>query len=62
MSRAVASGRTFEHASVPEAQQAALQTATNLYAAVRRGESDNARLAETERLSARQSQGATFKP
>ncbi len=62
MSRAVASGRTFEHASVPEAQQAALQTATNLYAAARRGESENARLAEAERLSARQSQGATFKP
>jgi Ti-type conjugative transfer relaxase TraA len=62
MSRAAAAGKAFEHASVPKARHAALQSATKLYSAARGGEREIARLAEAERLSARQSQGAKLKP
>ena len=62
MARAAAAGKAFTHASVPKAQQSALDAATQLYAAARAGERLVVRAAETERLSARQTQGARLKP
>ena len=62
MLRASAAGKSFEDASVPKAQQAALESATKLYVAVRTGARETERLAEVERLAARQSQGARMKP
>jgi hypothetical protein len=62
MARAAAAGKAFTHASVPEAQQSALDAATRLYAAARAGERLVVRAAEAERLSARQTQGARLKP
>ncbi len=62
MARAAAAGKAFTHASVPEAQQSALDAATKLYAAARAGERLVVRAAEAERLSARQTQGSRLKP
>ncbi len=62
MVRAAAAGKAFTHASVPEAQQSALDAAGKLYAAARAGERLVVRAAEAERLSARQTQGARLKP
>jgi hypothetical protein len=62
MLRASAAGAVLEHASVPKAQQRALDVAGKLYATAREGEREHARQAETERLSARQTEGARLKP
>jgi len=62
MARAAAAGKAFTHASVPDAQQSALEAAAKLYAAARAGERLVIRAAEAERLSARQTQGARLKP
>ncbi len=62
MMRTVAGGKPFEHASVPRTQQAALDTTSRLYSAYRSGEREVAHAAESERLSASQSQGARLKP
>ena len=62
MARAAAAGNGFTHASVPKAQQSALDAATKLYAAARAGERLVVRAAEAERLSARQTHGARLKP
>ena len=62
MARAAAAGKAFTHASVPMAQQSALDAATRLYAAARGGERLVTRAVEAERLSARQTQGAKLKP
>ena len=62
MARAAAAGNAFAHASVPDAQQSALEAAAKLYAAARSGERLVVRAAEAERLSARQTQGARLKP
>jgi hypothetical protein len=62
MARAAAAGDGFTHASVPKAQQSALDAAAKLYAAARGGERLVIRAAEAERLAARQTQGARLKP
>ena len=62
MARAAAAGKAFTHASVPKAQQSALDAATKLYAAARGGERLVTRAAEAERLSTRQTQGSRLKP
>ena len=62
MARAAKAGTPFAHASVPDAQQSALEAAAKLYAAARSGERLVVRAAEVERLSARQTQGARLKP
>ncbi|SEF14902.1 Ti-type conjugative transfer relaxase TraA [Rhizobiales bacterium GAS191] len=60
--RVAAAGKSFEHASVPKAQQAALDAATRLYAAARSAERQILRAVESQRLSARQSHGSRLKP
>ncbi len=62
LARAAAAGKAFTHASVPKAQQSALDATAKLYAAARAGERLVIRAAEAERLSARQTQGARLKP
>jgi len=62
MARAAAAGNAFTHASVPKAQQSALDDAAKLYAVARGGERLVVRAAEAERLSTRQTQGAKLKP
>ena len=62
MARPAVAGKSIEHSSVPKAQQAALDRATKLYSSARGSEREIGRMAETERLSARQSQGARMKP
>ena len=62
MARPAVAGKSFEHSSVPKVQQAALDRATKLYSSARGSEREIGRMAETERLSARQSQGARMKP
>ncbi|WP_027170230.1 AAA family ATPase [Mesorhizobium sp. WSM3224] len=62
MLRASADGAALELASVPKAQQSALEVAGKLYATAREGEREHARQAGTERLSARQTEGARLKP
>jgi hypothetical protein len=62
MARAAAAGNAFTHASVPKAQQSALEEAVKLYTAARGGERLVIRAAEAERLSTRQTQGAKLKP
>ena len=62
MARAAAAGTAFTHASVPKAQQTALDGAAKLYAAARGGERLVIRAGEAERLAARQTRGAKLKP
>ena len=62
MARAASTGNAFTHASVPKAEQSALDGAAKLYAAARGGERLVVRAAEAERLSARQTQGSRLKP
>ncbi|MFD2054787.1 hypothetical protein ACFSQT_17325 [Mesorhizobium calcicola] len=62
MLRASAARKPFEHPSVPKSAQASLDQATKFYAAARSGEREMARMAESERLGARQIQGAKLKP
>ena len=62
MARPAVAGKSFEHGSVPKAQQPMLDRATKLYSSARGGEREIGRMAEAERLSARQSQGARLKP
>jgi Ti-type conjugative transfer relaxase TraA len=62
MLRASAASRPIEHPSVPKSAQASLDQTTKFYAATRSGERETARMAETERLAARQIQGAKLKP
>ena len=61
MLRAAAAGTTFEHPSVPKAQQAGLEKAARSYSAARQGESARVRQTEDERLTARESQSARLK-
>ena len=61
MLRAAAAGKTFEHPSVPKAQQAGLEKAARSYSAARQGESARVRQTEAERLTARESQSARLK-
>ncbi|MEI9425977.1 AAA family ATPase [Mesorhizobium sp. Cs1299R1N1] len=62
MLRASASGQAFEHASVPKAGQANLGDVVKVYAAAREGGRAVERVAQTERLAERQTQGAKMKP
>ena len=62
MLRASAAGQSLQDVSVAKALQGALDTATKFYVAVRTGERETERLAEVERLAARQTQGARMKP
>jgi hypothetical protein len=62
IARTAAAGNAFTHASVPKAQQSALDGAAKLYAAARGGERLVTRAGEAERLSARQTQAAKLKP
>ncbi|KUM25578.1 hypothetical protein AU467_25725 [Mesorhizobium loti] len=62
MLRASAAGKTFQHPSVPKSAQASLDHATKLYAAAHSGERAMARIAETERLAALQTQSTRLKP
>jgi len=62
MARAASTGNAFTHASVPKAEQSALDGAAKLYAAARGGERLVMRAGEAERLAARQTRGARLKP
>ncbi|MER9420683.1 AAA family ATPase [Mesorhizobium sp. M0306] len=61
IARATASGKSFEHPSVPKSDQVRLGEAAALYSAARSGEVASRQEAETERLAARESQSTRLK-
>jgi Ti-type conjugative transfer relaxase TraA len=61
IARATASGKSFDHPSVPKSEQGRLGEAARLYSAARSGEVASKQQAETERLAARESQSTRLK-
>ena len=61
IARAAASGKSFEHPSVPKSEQGRLGEAARLYSTARSGEVASRQQAETERLAARESQSTRLK-
>ncbi|MER8671403.1 AAA family ATPase [Mesorhizobium sp. M1156] len=61
IARATASGKPFEHPSVPKSEQGRLDETAKLYSAARSGEVASRQQAETERLAERESQSTRLK-
>jgi hypothetical protein len=60
--RASAAGRTFEHPSLQSVPQHFRDQVASLYCVVRNGELQKTRMAESEHIAERQTQGARLRP